>query len=137
MGEALKNTNWPSIAISVEAQNLIGQFFTLMDDKSESVGTKLTKEVFTENGTMIAAAGAFTGSTGKHNYQQTAISFANVSQQSRNQESTLGMYSRAASTKYFECMHANLEVSTCLLLGNSWPAETMIERPRWSLLLES
>ena len=90
MGEALKNTNWPSIAISPEARSLIDPFFTLIDGKSESAGTELV-QVFTENGCMIAAAGAFTGSTGKQNYQHMAMSLANAFQQSGNQESTLGM----------------------------------------------
>jgi hypothetical protein len=61
----LKNTSWPSTAVSADARSLISQFFALVDENSKSAGTKLAEEIFTENGTMIAATGEFTGSTGK------------------------------------------------------------------------
>lgn len=90
MSEALKNTSWPSTAISADARSLIDQFFTLVDDKSEYAGTELATKVFTENGTMITAAGTFKSSTGKKLLSVSPCDIANASQKSLNQENTPG-----------------------------------------------
>ncbi len=68
MSDALKNTSWPSPAISAEAQKLIGQFYDLVDDTSASAGPELASKIFTKDGVMKAAAGKFEGSNGIVNH---------------------------------------------------------------------
>lgn len=64
MSAALVNTSWPSTAISADAQNLLGNFFALADDPAASAGPELASKVFTRDGVMKAATGAFEGSEG-------------------------------------------------------------------------
>jgi hypothetical protein len=78
MSDALKNTSWPTSAISVEAQKLIGQFYDLVDDTSPSAGPELASKIFTKDGVMKAAAGKFEGSSGNMNHPADIALYVNA-----------------------------------------------------------
>lgn len=59
-----EGTVWPTVSIPNDSKALIGRFFQLMDDSSQGIGDILADEIFTSTGSLTAAAGTATGSSG-------------------------------------------------------------------------
>ena len=66
MGNALQNTNWPSIAILSDGKDLIGKFFSLVDLPDPHSGRILAEEVFAEDGVFVAVSNKSFGSEGTY-----------------------------------------------------------------------
>ena len=66
MDTALKNTIWPSLAVSDNVKILIGKFFTIVDVPDPDSGRQLAEEIFAENGVMATATDKSIGSEGAY-----------------------------------------------------------------------
>lgn len=57
---------WPSIAISPEARELVNLFFLCTESKLDDAGLRLAKDVFAPSGKFVTPHGTFTGSDGEY-----------------------------------------------------------------------
>ena len=64
MSTALERTGWPDTPIEPEVKDLIALFFRLVDLSDNEAGRQLAEDVFTADGNMITANGAFDGEAG-------------------------------------------------------------------------
>ena len=64
MPTALEHTVWPDTPIEPEVKDLIALFFRLVDLNDKDAGKPLAEDVFTADGKMITANGAFDGEAG-------------------------------------------------------------------------
>ena len=90
MSIALRNTSWPSAVIPNDSRDLIGRFFTLVDQKSVQANKELGYEVFSSNGIMIAATGRAEGSQGKNFSTYIVFRFSDKSKLLKSRGSMLG-----------------------------------------------
>jgi hypothetical protein len=65
MSYVTEETIWPAGNISHEIQHVISLFYELADIKDSSVGTRMTKEVFTTDATLVGASRSFHGASGE------------------------------------------------------------------------
>ncbi|KEF55976.1 uncharacterized protein A1O9_07556 [Exophiala aquamarina CBS 119918] len=79
MGYVTEKTTWPTaVQVDQSVKSLIDLFYSLADDKASTSGPRIAEEVFTKDGTMMAAAGASKGTEGAptskaSNGQQTSF----------------------------------------------------------------
>lgn len=63
MGYPTNSTKWPT-KVPTPIIQLLDQFFTLVDTRSESIGSRLAEEIFTQDGKFTATGGTFEGYEG-------------------------------------------------------------------------